>query len=203
MPANLTQDEINSQTDPSVAKQYDHETPKDQQFKELYEMIDSQKIGMLNTYRNGVGPTGRSMALAKRAGPDLLFLANAHSKKFDDLKQNKEVQVVFQDTKTQDWISVTGDAVTTANDDPRIKDLYNPSISAWFGDLKDGKHDGTWKDPRMSLIEIKSKYIVYWKKNVSSLGFMKEVGIGALTGSVAQTGIHRELQEDDITAERT
>jgi hypothetical protein len=55
MPENLTRDEINSQTDPSVAKQYDTETSKVQQISDFFEMVDGQKVSMLNTYRNGVG----------------------------------------------------------------------------------------------------------------------------------------------------
>ena len=202
LPEKLTAEEVSSDTDPSVAKQYDHDTPKDQQWKELYEMIDGKKISMLSTYREDVGPVGRSMAIARRAGPDILYLANKHSKKFQDLDKNKEVQITIQDSKTQDWVSISGTATTTRNDDPRIQELYSPAISAWFGDLKDGVHDGTWRDPRMSLIEIQSKYIVYWKKEVSRLGFMKEVGQAALMGSVAQTGVHREFSSDEINKER-
>lgn len=159
MPESLKKSEITKETDPSVAKQYDNETPKDQQWKEFYDLVDDKKISILSTYRKGVGPVGRSMAIAKRQGPDFLYLANAHSRKFDDLALNKEVQITVQDTKTQDWISVSGEAVTTSNDDPRIKELYTSMISAWFGDLGDGVHDGTWKDPRMSLIEVKAKYM--------------------------------------------
>ena len=202
MPEALSAQEVNSQTDPSVSKQYDNDTPKDQQFKDLYALIDQKNISILTTHRQGVGLVGRSMAIAKRAGPDILYLANKHSRKFDDLESNKEVQVTIQDTKSQDWISISGTATTVSNDDPRIKELYSSPVSAWFGDLKDGVHDGTWKDPRMSLIEVKSKYIVYWKKEVSSLGFLKEVGVAAVTGSVAQTGMHRELSEEDIAKER-
>ena len=47
MPEELKQLEINSQTDLSVAKRYDTETPKDQQIKELYALLDGQKIGLL------------------------------------------------------------------------------------------------------------------------------------------------------------
>jgi len=202
MPEGLDPQEVSSKTDPSVAKQYDDETPKDQQFKDLYELIDGQKISMLSTYRPGIGPVGRSMAVAKRSGPDILYLTNQHSTKIQDIAEDKEVQITFQDTKTQDWISISGTATTATNDDPRIKELYSPGVSAWFGDLKDGVHDGTWKDPRMSLIEVQSKFIVYWKKETSSLGFLKEVGTAALTGSVAQTGLLRELSEQDITKER-
>jgi hypothetical protein len=55
MPDSLTQGEINSQTDPSVAKQYDTETPTDQQIKDFFKCVDEHKVGLLSTYRNGVG----------------------------------------------------------------------------------------------------------------------------------------------------
>ncbi|KAJ4300791.1 hypothetical protein N0V90_002879 [Kalmusia sp. IMI 367209] len=202
MPEQLKHNEVDSQTDPSVAKQYDNETPKEQQIKDLFNMIDGKKIGMLNTYRNGVGPVGRSMAVGKRSGPDILFIANAHSKKFSDLEQNKEVQVTFQDSKTQDWISISGTATTISNTDPRIKEIYSPMISAWFGDLGDGKHDGTADDPRMTLIEVKAKYVSYYLTQVGLLGYVKEVGVAAVTGKVAETGVLRELNEQDMEQAR-
>lgn len=89
-----------------------------------------------------------------------------------------------------------------SNEDPRIKELYNPALSAWFGDLGDGIHTGKAEDPRMALIEVKSKYISYWNSKVTSLGFLKEVGLAALTGKVADTGVQRELFEKDIEAAR-
>lgn len=39
-------------------------------------------------------------------------------------------------------------------------------------------------------------------QEVSTLGFIKEVGQAALMGSVAQTGVTRELSEADIAKER-
>jgi len=202
MPEPLTRDEVNSQTDPSIAKQYDNETPKEEQIKDLFNMIDGKKIGMLNTYRNGVGPVGRLMAVGKRSGLDILFLANAQSRKFSDLEKNKEVQVTFQDSKSQDWITISGTATTTSNSDPRIKEIWSHAVKAWFGDLGDGKHDGSAEDPRMTLIEVKPKYVSYYLTKVGLLGYMKEIGTAALTGKVADTGVLRELSEKEIEQAR-
>jgi general stress protein 26 len=222
MPETLTKGEVDSKTDPSVAKQYDNETPKDKQIQQFYEMVDGKKIGILNTYRNGIGelppplssrhlkakvntspgPVGRSMAIARRDGPDFLFLANKHSRKFSDLDGNKEVQITFQDSKTQDWISVSGTAVTTDNSDPRIKEVWSKGAAAWFGDLGDGKHDASADDPRMTLIEIKSKYVAYYLTEVGLLGYAKEVVGAAVTGGVANTGKIRELSEQDLEQAR-
>lgn len=96
-------------------------------------------------------PVGRSMAVAKRTGPDFLFLANANSTKVKDLEANKEVQLSFRDSKTEDWVSVTGEVVCMTNDDPRIKEIYSKPVKVWFGDIGDGVHDGGPEDPRMKL----------------------------------------------------
>lgn len=98
------------------------------------------------------------MAVAKRTGPDFLFLANAHSKKFNDLENGPpEANVSFLNSSNQDWVSVTGECVTSDNSDPRIKEIWSKGTKAWFGDLGDGVHTGGPEDPRMKLIEIKAK----------------------------------------------
>lgn len=112
------------------------------------------------------------------------------------------MQITFQNSSSQDWVSITGEATTASNEDPRIKELYHAPVSAWFGDLGDGVHNGTAEDPRMALIEVRAKYITYWKATVGTLGFFKEVGVAALTGQVADTGVLRELGEEDIEAAR-
>ncbi|MCJ1428909.1 hypothetical protein MMC29_006820 [Sticta canariensis] len=202
MPQALTAAEVNSKTDPSVSKQYDNDTPKDQQVQDFYKTVDSLKTSLLTTIRPSIGPVARSMAVAKRVGPDFLFIANNHSKKFDDIENSKEALVTFQNSSTQDWATITGTITVASNDDPRIKELYTPMLSAWFGDLGDGVHTGKAEDPRMALIEVKSKYISYWNSKVTSLGFLKEVGVASLTGKVADTGVQRELLEEDIEAAR-
>jgi general stress protein 26 len=142
------------------------------------------------------------MAIARRDGPDFLFLTNKNSRKVSDLNANKEVQLTFQDSKTQDWISVTGTATTVSNSDPRIKEVWSRGAAAWFGDLGDGKHDASADDPRMTLIEVKSKYVTYYLTQVGLLGYAKEVVGAAVTGGVANTGVIRELSEQDLEKAR-
>ncbi|KAI9796714.1 MAG: hypothetical protein M1835_003295 [Candelina submexicana] len=198
MPEPLKKGEVDSQTDPTIAKQFDTTTPKHEQIEEFYKTVDGLKVGLLSTNRPGIGPVARSMAIAQRKGPDFYFLANKHSQKFKDLDNDKTVQITFQNSSSQDWASVTGEATLASHDTPKVKDLYSPTMKAWFGDLGDGVHNGTADDPRMAVIEVTSKFIVYWKSTVGTLGFLKEVGVGALKGEVAQTGITRHLEEADI-----
>ncbi|KAL8790184.1 MAG: hypothetical protein Q9213_000715 [Squamulea squamosa] len=198
----LTQEEVDSKIDPSVSTQWDETTPKDEQWKELYKIVDGLKGGLLTTIRPGIGPTSRAMAVAKRVGPDFLFLANKHSEKFSDLEHDKTAQVTFQESSSMNWVSVSGEAVTISNDDPRIKKIYSKGVNAWFGDLGDGVHTGMPDDPRMTLIEVKANYITYWKSTSSFPGFIKEVAQASLTGQVADTGVNRRLTDKEIQAER-
>ena len=157
MPEPLHSSEVTSKTDPSVSKQYDTAASFETKFEDFYGIVDKLKIGLLGTYRPNVGPVHRSMAVAKRTGPDFLFLANLHSQKFRDIEDGKEiVSVSFQNSGTQDWVSVTGKAVKTTGEDPRIREVWTKGTKAWFGDLGDGKHDGGPEDPRMGLIVVQA-----------------------------------------------
>ena len=55
MPDQLTKGEVDSKTDPSVSKQYDTKTPTVEQIKDFYSKVDEMKVGILSTYRQGVG----------------------------------------------------------------------------------------------------------------------------------------------------
>ncbi|MCJ1334402.1 hypothetical protein MMC10_011111 [Thelotrema lepadinum] len=198
MPDPLKESEVNSKADPTIAKQFDTETPKAEQVKDFYNIVDKITSCLLVTERANVGPVGRSMGVAKRNGPDFLFIANVHSKKFDDLRNSETASITFQDSSSQNWVSIAGKATKASNADPRIKELYSKTISAWFGDLGDGVHTGGPEDPRMALIEVKPNYIVYWKSTVGSIGFVKEVALGAATGKVANVGVTREFDSADI-----
>ncbi|KAK3113403.1 hypothetical protein LTR53_009337 [Teratosphaeriaceae sp. CCFEE 6253] len=204
MPEAVTAEEINSKTDPTVAKQYDSESSSEKKFEDFYAITDKLKIGLMGTLREGTGPVHRSMAVAKRTGPDFLFLSNAHSQKFNDIEKNPgAVTLTFQNSSNQDWVSITGEVVTSSNDDPRIKEVWSKAAAAWFGDLGDGIHTGKPEDPRMKLIEVKSKYISYWKATVGALGFGKEMVGAMVTGGVPKTGDLREMKEDEISQARS
>jgi general stress protein 26 len=157
MPEPLKKSEIEKGQDPSVTKQWDDDVPLDKKMEDFGKIADGLGFCMMGTLRNDVGPVGRAMAVAKRSGPDFLFLANAHSQKFDDIEKNKVTNVYFHNSTTQDWISVTGDSVTSSNDDSRIKQVWTEGTKAWFGDLGDGTHTGGPEDPRMKLIEVHAK----------------------------------------------
>ncbi|MCJ1443643.1 MAG: hypothetical protein MMC23_004143 [Stictis urceolatum] len=202
MPVNPNDIENPAHGDPAVEMQKDTKTPKEEQIQDLYKMADHLQFCLLATQRPNVGSVSRSMAVAKRLGPDFLFFADKNTQKFKDLSHSKDVQITFQDSKNQEWISVAGTATTADNSDPRIEKYWSPGTGVWFGDLGDGKHDGGPNDPRVALIEVKSNFIAYWKRTVGSLGFMKEIGVAAATGRIADTGVTRDLDSNDLETAR-
>ncbi|KAI7020309.1 hypothetical protein KC355_g2787 [Hortaea werneckii] len=56
MPEPLTKEEVEKGQDPSVTKQWDNDVSAEKKFEDFYAIVDKQKIGMLGTYRDGIGP---------------------------------------------------------------------------------------------------------------------------------------------------
>jgi general stress protein 26 len=143
------------------------------------------------------------MAPASKTAPFAFeFIANSESGKFDEVDSHSEVNVSFYDQSTTDWISVAGNA-HSSSDKARIKggsycaltalwiaadlfcsapEIFNPMVSAWFGDLGDGVHDGSASDPRVELIVVEPTEIRYWKKTQTNLGQLANVAVSAVTG---------------------
>lgn len=187
--------------DPSVTSQYDNETPISEQIQDFYKFADSQRIGLLQTQRSQVGPVTRAMACAKRDGPDFWFLANINSNKVKDIKSSPSVNISFFDSSDKSWCSVSGTA-TVSQDQPKIKELYSPVVSAWFGDLGDGIHTGSADDPRMSAIKVSSNYISYYKTTKGKVARMADMAMAVGLGRLAQTGILREIKAEAIEGSR-
>ncbi|KAI6829128.1 hypothetical protein KC365_g7272, partial [Hortaea werneckii] len=55
MPEPLTKEEVEKGQDPSVTKQWDNDVSAENKFEDFYAIVDKQKIGMLGTYRDGIG----------------------------------------------------------------------------------------------------------------------------------------------------
>ena len=72
------------------------------------------------------------------------------------------------------------------------------SISAYFGDLKDGTHKGDETDPRISVIEVFPEEIRYWMATKGALGRAIEAGIGAMTGRISAPGELRTITKSEV-----
>jgi len=143
---------------------------------------------------------------------NLFFIANNASHKCDEIKHDSHVNVSFYDQKTTGWASVSGVAKVSQDKD-LIKKFWSPMfvcdlcmlcdaladcldrIASFFGDLKDGTHDGSLDDPRVSLIEVVPSEIRYWVSSSSAIGRTAQVAYGALTGEARAPGESRTISD--------
>ena len=145
----------------------------------------------------------------------LFFIANNASHKFDEIKHDSHVNVSFYDQKSTGWASVSGVAKVSQDKD-LIKKFWSPvfvcdprtlynaladrsgRITSFFGDLKDGTHDGSLDDPRVSLIEVVPSEIRYWVSSSSAIGRTAEIAYGALTGKARAPGESRTISDAEV-----
>eukprot|EP01117_Protostelium_nocturnum_P020662 TRINITY_DN9407_c0_g1_i3.p1 TRINITY_DN9407_c0_g1~~TRINITY_DN9407_c0_g1_i3.p1 ORF type:complete len:253 (+),score=52.86 TRINITY_DN9407_c0_g1_i3:53-811(+) len=186
--------------DPYKEKARETEASKDKQVQELYGIVDALKTSMLTTRRSDGTLTSRAMNPVRRSGPDFTYFTNIHGDKIPEIENDSHVNVAYVDPSSTNWVSISGTA-RISQDREKIKQLYNPSIKAWFGDLGDGVNDGSENDPRIALIEVKTKTVNYWY-SVGKLGTLANVLVSTVTGEAASPGSLRELNEADIERAR-
>jgi len=186
--------------DPYKAKATENLPDKKTQFKEFYGIVDAIQTSMLTTRRQDGYLTSRAMNASRRNGPDFVYVTNIHGDKTPEIENDSHVNVAYVEPSSSNWASISGKARLT-QDRAKIREIWNPSVKAWFGDLEDGKHDGGPEDPRIALIEVKADSINYWYSK-GKLATAVEVVKGAITGETAAPGQLRLLDENDVAEER-
>lgn len=94
MAASVSDNSVTAHEDPSVSKQYDNETPAQEQLQDFYKLVDDNKISLLITNQQG-NTVSRAMAVSKREGPDFYYMANINSSKIQDIKSHPSVNISF------------------------------------------------------------------------------------------------------------
>ena len=157
------------------------------ELKQLYEMIDDIEIGMMTTRRADGYLESRAMASQKHApGADLWFVTAENTAKLRDLDGDPHVNLAFNNSKTREWISVSGIA-HLSRDKSTIAALYAAAWRAWFPDEGDPRH-GTPDDPRIVLIGIDIHAAVYFEVDKPRPVVLYEMAKGWLTGTMPDVG---------------
>ncbi|GAA6048411.1 hypothetical protein JCM3770_003745 [Rhodotorula araucariae] len=186
--------------DPYTAKA-EQDAPVSEKIEELRGIIKETKFGLLVSRSKDGHLHSRAMAPASHTGLVFQFIANEDSGKFDELQNDENVNISFQDPSSTDWASIAGKATVT-KDEKTIKELWNPTIKSWFGDLKDGVRTGEPGDPRIAIIQVVPDEIRYWVKTRTSLGQTVEVLKGAVTGETAAPGHLRVINGSELQLAR-
>jgi len=183
--------------DPYKAKNLDTETSVEEKVNDLIEFVTKCKTGMMTTRDSGSGMlVSRCMAIAgTENGIDLIFHTNTETGKTDELANDPHVNLAF--LKDADWASISGTA-EIVQDAEEVKKHYTSALKAWVGDLGDGVHDGSAKDPRLAIIKVKTNTATYAIAHASSVSRTIEVAKGMVTGNAASINTLREVGLKDV-----
>ena len=162
------------------------------QIGELYGLIESIETCMMTTRRPDGRLVSRPMATQKREPiADLWFVTDVESHKLDELGEDPQVNLGYFDTRSREWVSVSGSA-RVSTDRERIRALYQPDWRMWFGRVDDVR-DGGPDDPRLALILVDAESVVYMKQDRPKPAVLFELAKAALTGDRAELGEVRSV----------
>jgi len=183
--------------DPYKAKNLDTETSVEGKINDLIEFVTKCKTGMMTTRDSVSGMlVSRCMAIAgTENGIDLIFHTNTETGKTDELASDPHVNLAF--LKDADWASISGTA-QIVQETEEVKKHYTSALKAWVGDLGDGVHDGSVKDPRLAVIKVRTITATYAIAHASSVSRTMEVAKGMVTGNTASINTLREVGLKDV-----
>jgi len=160
---------------------------REQNLKDLYDLIDGIEIAMFTTRRPDGQLVSRPMATQTQAeGADLWFATDLESHKLEELESDPHVNLAYYRDRTREWVSVSGIA-TVSRDRKAIHELYRRDWKAWFGD-EGGARDGGPDDPRIGLILVDVQSVTYLKIDKPKPLVLFEVAKGMVTGTPPNVG---------------
>ncbi|MFD0860610.1 pyridoxamine 5'-phosphate oxidase family protein [Sungkyunkwania multivorans] len=116
---------------------------------------------------------------------DIWFLSHISSEHNLDLKNGNDVQLLYNDTKNDQYISVYGKGAIVTNAD-MIHQLYDDNIDGkWF--------DGP-TDPLLSAIRITPSEAYYWDNKTNKFVSFFKKSWAAITGTKADLGKKGHLE---------
>jgi len=189
--------------DPYTAKNKEEVSLKEK-IEDLSDFVSSCKFGMMTTRDDKSGALySRCMALAgkENGGIDLLFHTNTESGKTDDLATDSHINISFLNPSGE-WASFSGTSKIITDRD-FVRKNYSPALKAWIGDLGDGKHDGGPEDPRIGVIQVKTKTATYAVVRKNAASRVADIAQGVVTGNAPTPNKLREITEGEVETWRT
>ncbi|KAI9605853.1 hypothetical protein H4Q26_004222 [Puccinia striiformis f. sp. tritici PST-130] len=167
------------EADPYVHKASE-DAPTQQKAQEVEKIVEHVKTAMLTTRHNGGALNSRAMMPASKKA----------------WCSNSSPTTTQKNLKICNMI-LSGQA-KIIEDHEEIKKIWSSSLSAWFGNLGDGKHTGNYDDPRVAAIQIKPTEIRYWnaKSNISQT---MDIAKAKITGNAAAPGVLRVITTNELS----
>ena len=163
----------------------DHAT-HEEQVKKIAALIKSIDFGMLTTLDSEGRLHSRPMSSNKEVefDGDVWFFTYGNSPKVYEIENRPYVNVAFSDPKSQTYVSLSGRA-ELVRDHEKIKELWQPSLKAWFPNGVD--------EPDIALIKVNADQAEYWDNPASPIAHAISLAKVALTGKAAQPGENEKV----------
>lgn len=162
------------------------EQQKQGSIEEFYKLVDDIEVSMMTTRRRDGRLVSRPMATQVRAaGADLWFVTSTETEKLDELEHDPNINLAYYNTKSREYVSVSGQARLTQNR-KKLEELYRPDWKAWFPG--DDPVSGTPDDPRLILIAVDVQSAVYLVVDKPKPVVLFEVVKGMVTGETPDLG---------------
>ena len=183
--------------DATTQKNSDNEVPLEKKLDDLYALIDGIEVAMFTTRRADGELVSRPMQVQRRTrGTDLWFMTNIETHKLEELVHDPHVNLAFYNTRSREWVSVSGMAVIS-RDKRLVHDLYQADWRAWLGD-EGGDRNGGPDDPRIALVLVEAHSVIYSKQDRPMPLVLFEVAKGIVTGQPPKVSDMRRLDESEI-----
>ena len=162
------------------------ELSHDEKLAKVRDMIKGIDIGMLTTMHESGTLRSRPMSVNGEVefDGDLWFFTYGESPKVKEIEGDARVNVAFSDPKNQTYVSLSGTA-SLVRDKEKIKELFQPSLNAWFPQGVD--------TPDIALLKINVEGAEYWDSPTNAIahviGFVKS----KVTGTQQQVGENEKL----------
>ena len=152
----------------------------DEAIAKVGQLIKGIPIAMLTTATADATLRSRPMAVQEMEfHGDLWFFCGADSAKVYEVRQEAHVNVSFADPSASRYVSLSGRA-TLVRDLQKAKELWNPTLKAWFPKGLD--------DPELALLKVTIDSAEFWDapsgKMVQLVGMVK----AAITGQPYKPG---------------
>lgn len=154
------------------------------QLKKLKELINDVKMAMLCTIQNGCLQS-RPMATSKvDEQGNIWFFTNEYSGKIDQVQHDPHVCLSYSNPSKNTYLSITGEA-ELINNWAKIKELYNPTIKAWFPKGLD--------DPQLALLKVTTRQAEYWDTSASKMITFFNIIRSVVSGDKFNEGEHGKI----------
>jgi general stress protein 26 len=152
----------------------------------LKELIKSESMCFFCTQLTQQPITTRPMSTQKvDEQGNIWFMSSIKSNKNAEIKQNKEVQLLYANTSNYEFLSIFGTA-SISTDREKIHEMWTPFAKAWF---KDGKDDAD-----ISLIKVTPNSAYYWDTKSNKMISMIQMIASIVTGSAPNDGVEGTLK---------